>query len=432
MQYIPPFLCQIIDAVAFDGDPTVFQADWLAWKSDYEQYFERESDYSVSNDDAQIVQNLPPLLLQLDGAVEKALAKDCKADDLAQYAIDFFEAHDKFFEEREKQYFVSNPPLDRLLKVGVAHLQDKAELEAVLKRAPDAALAIDSIQDLYLDAREELPKELADGTVTGLKHAQKGMEILSEHDTDLTKEQLEEAVFELRAAGELLEHVPALFRKFEEERGSPIPILGPVLNVLRDEDDEDAWEYMLDEAWPSFIQLWESRQDGWLLEPDVAYDILTEAEQRIVRFSELVPDYPETEEEFWDNIYKLEDVFDQIRTQAMDLESLPSSAYWPEAQLLLNLLRGGAPLYAAHTLAGSILQGGDEVPDTVRSVGECLAAFVRQPEPLPLLQGLKTLLVDHELSKTTRPCASCGERMPLDARECPKCGAKVEELSVSG
>ena len=212
MQYIPPFLCHIIDAVAFDGDPSSLRDDWSTWKSEFEQYFERESDYSVSNDDAQIVQNLPPLLQQLDGAVEKAFERQCKADDLVQYAIDFFEAHDKFYEEREKQFFVQNPPLDRLLKVSVAHLQDQADLEAVLKRAPDAALAIDAIQNLYLDAREELPKELVDGTVQGLKHAQKGMDILSENDTELTTEQLEEALFELRSAGELLEHVPALFR----------------------------------------------------------------------------------------------------------------------------------------------------------------------------------------------------------------------------
>jgi hypothetical protein len=432
MQYIPPFLSQIIDATAFNGDATAFREDWLTWKSEFEQYFEREGDYNVSKDDAQVVQNLPPLLQQLDSAVEKAFEQQCKADDLVQYAIDFFEAHDKFFEEREKQYFVQNPPLDRLLKVGVAYLQDQATLEAVLKRAPDAALAIDAIQNLYLDAREELPEDLVEGTLNGLKRAQKGMEILSKNDTDLTKEQLEEAIFELRSAGELLEHVPALFRRFEEERGSPVPVMGPVLGMLRDEDDEDAWDYLLDEAWPAFIQLWQSRQDGWLLDPEVAYDLLIEADQSIIRFSDLLPDYPETEEEFWENVYRMEDVFEQIRTNAMDLESLPSSPYWPEAQLLLNLLRGGAPLYAAHSTADSIMQGGDEVPETIRKVGQNLAAFVREPEPLPLLQSLRVLLDDHEQSKTTKPCGSCGKRIPLDARECPECGTKVEELSVSG
>ncbi|MFA7482284.1 MAG: hypothetical protein WC314_17385 [Vulcanimicrobiota bacterium] len=432
MQYIPPFLSQIIDAVAFNGDPTDFRQDWLAWKSEYEQYFERESDYTVSNDDAQIVQNLPPLLEQLDAAVEKAFAGQSQADDLVQYAIDFFEAHDKFYEEREKQYFVQNPPLDRLLKVSVAYLQDRADLEALLKRAPDAALAVDAIQSLYLEAREELSKELVDGTVDGLTRAQKGFTILSDNDTALTREQVEEALFELRSAGELLEHVPALFRRFEEERGSPIPVMGPVLTVLREEDDEEAWEHLREDAWPSFVQLWESRQDGWLLEPELAYDLILEADQSIVRFSELLQDYPETEEDFWDNVFRMEDIFEQIRTSAMDLEALPSSTHWPEAQLLLNLLRGGAPLYAAHRLAGSMLQGGDEVPETIRALGRHLADFVRDPQPLPLLQGLRLLLDDLELSKTTRPCGSCGQRMPLEARQCPDCGAAVEELSISG
>ena len=160
MQYIPPFLSQIIDTVAFNGEPGEFEQDWLTWKAEFEQYFERESDYTVSNEDAQVVQNLPPLLQQLDAAVLKAFEGQCQAEDLVKYAIDFFEAHDKFYEEREKQYFVQTPPLDRLLKVSVAYLQDKADLEALLKRAPDAALAVDAIQNLYLDAREELPREL--------------------------------------------------------------------------------------------------------------------------------------------------------------------------------------------------------------------------------------------------------------------------------
>lgn len=432
MQYIPPFLSQIIDAVAFNGAPREFEEDWLAWKSEFEQYFERESDYTVSNEDAQITENLPHLLEQLSAAVDKAFCGECAADDLVQYAFDFFEAHDKFYEEREKQFFVQNPPLDRLLKASVAHLQGKAELDAVLKRAPDAALAVDAIQNLYLEAHEELPKELVDGTLDGLKRAQKGFEILSEHDENLTHEQLEEAIFELRSAGELLEHVPNLFRRFEEERGSPVPILGTVLGGLRDEDDEETWNYLVQEAWPAFIQLWQSRQDGWLLDPEVAYELLNEAEHSIYRFSELMVDYPETEEEFWENVYRLEEIFEQIRTNAMNLETLPSSPYWPEGQLLLNLLRGGAPIYAAHSLAGTIIQGGEEVPETIRTVGQCLVSFVKQPEPLPLLQGLKTLLEDHQLSQTTRPCAACNERMPLEARTCPNCGTKVEELSVSG
>lgn len=432
MQYIPPSLSQIIDAVAFQGQPQDFQSDWLAWKSEFDQYFERESDYSLSTDDAGIVGNIPHLLEQLEAAVQRAFEGERKADDLVQYTLDFFEAHDKFYEEREKQYFVQSPPLDRLLKVSVAYLQGQAGMDAVMKRAPDAALAVDALQELYLEAKDGLPEVIIEGTLDGLRRANKGFEMMARYDQEIPREVLEEAIFEIRSAGELLEHLPALFRRFEEEKGSSIPLLGPLLTVLREEDDEEQIEILREQAFPAFLELWESRQDGWLLDPEVAYEILGETEQCISHLSDLLSDYPETEEEFWETVERLEDLFLQIRDNALDLETLPSSPYWPEAQMLLNLLRGGAPLYAAHSLASAISEGREHVPVTVALLGDHLIAFLKHPEPLPLLRALKLIKEDLELSKTTRPCTACQERIPLEARKCEACGAEVEKLSVSG
>lgn len=432
MQYIPPFLSQIIDAVAFGHNPSELREDWTNWKQDFDDYYDRESDYTVSKEDAQIVQNIPPLLIQLELSVQRAFQGQCKADDLVKDAMDFFEAHDSFFEEREKQYFVQSPALDRLLKASVAHLQGRADQEALLKRAPDAALAVDAIHDLYLSAKEELPKELVDGTLEGFRRAQKGLDLLAQQEADIPKEVLEEAIFELKSAGELLEHLPNLFNRYDSEQGSAIPIIGPIINSLREEDDEEQFELLREEAWPAFIELWQSRQDGWMMEPQAAVELLPLAEQNLINLSELLELYPEQEDEFWDTVDQLEEIFEQIRENNLNIDGLPSSPYWPEAQLLLNLLRGGAPLYAAQSLAGSIQGGGSEIPPVVQSVGEALQAFLQEPDPVPLLHALKILKEDFELSKTTRPCLKCGFRMELQAKSCPECGAEVSELSVSG
>lgn len=432
MQYIPPFLSQIIDAVAFQGDPTEMREDWQNWKRDFEEYYQREGDYTLSEEDAQNTRNLPPLLEQLNARVEGAFAGQCPVDELVKCSIEFFEAHDSFFEEREKQYFVQNPALDRLLKASVAHLQGRCGAEAVLKRAPDAALAVNSIHDLYQSVREELPKELDQGSVEGFQRAQKAFEMLAECEDAIPTPLLEEAVFELRSAGELLEHLPNLFDRFEREVGSPIPILGPALNLLREEDTEDTFEHFQTQAWPAFAELWQGRQDGWMLNPVVAYELLGATEQELSNLAELLEVYPDQEDAFWDTVEHLEELFEQIQEHTMSVEELQSSPYWPETQLILNLLRGGAPLYAAHSLAGGIRESGGEAPEVIRSVGASLLAFVREPEPLPLLQALKELKVDFELSKTTRPCTNCGYRLPLDAKACQECGSEVEELSVSG
>ena len=150
MQYIPSFLCQIIDALAFRGDAGEWKTDWEAWKADFEKFYAAESDYTLSEDDFLRVQNLPSLLIQLEVSVTRAFEGTGLAEDLVKDTIDFLEAHDAFWKEREKQYFVPNPSIDRLLKVCVSCIQGTAEPEAVLKRVPDAALAVNSLHELYL------------------------------------------------------------------------------------------------------------------------------------------------------------------------------------------------------------------------------------------------------------------------------------------
>lgn len=432
MQYIPPFLSQIIDMVAFGREAGDLAEDWYAWKQDFSEYYERESDHSLSSEDATVIQNIPPLLEQLEGAVERAFDGECSPDDLVRYSVDFFEAHDSFFEEREKKYFVDSPALDRLLKVAIANLQGNADIQAVLKRAPDAAMAVAEIQTLYQDTREELPQVLVDGTVEGFKRAQKGLDMLAEIGEGLTREQLDEVTFEIRSAGELLEHVPNLFNRFQEEQGSPIPIIGPLINVLREADDEQQLSILREHAMPDFLSLWAGRQDGWMLDPDHAYELIGAADEAIVSLDDLLVVYPEREDDFWDTVEHLEELFFQFQDHTISTQELRSSSYWPEAQLVLNLLNGGAPHYAAQTIVQGI-RGGEPgtVPTVIQNLADCLSEFLEQPEPLPLLRALKILGDDFHLSRTTRPC-QCGARMPLEAKSCSVCGAQVEEFTISG
>ena len=168
------------------------------------------------------------------------------------------------------------------------------------------------------------------------------------------------------------------------------------------------------------------------MDPEVCYPLLGEAEKAIEQLHHQLEAYPREEESFWDSVDQLEDVFEQIQVNMMNLENLSSSPYWPEAQLLLNLLRGTAPLYAAHTLAGGIQQeSSTQLPPPVQTLGEALQVYLEQPEPLPLLQALKAILEDYESNKNTRPCSNCGARLPLEASKCEECGTKVE-LFVSG
>ncbi len=431
MQYLPSFLCQLIDAVAYKRDPAEFGEDWETWKEDFETYFERESDYSLSDEDGMVVQNVPHLLEQLDGLVGRSLKGENLLEELIKASVAFFDAHDKFYNERERLYFVQSAPIDRLLKASIAHLQGRAHIDAVHRREVDAALAVDVLHSIWQMARADLPEDFNRGTIDGFQRAQKGFHMLAEHPDAVPGPVLEEAVFEIKSAGELLEHLPNLMRRYQEQAGSMIPVIGELITSLRAKPDDDELITLLrEEAVPALLEMWDARQDGWMLEPSEAPGLLEDANHAIGLLSEQLETYPDNEDEFWQTVDNLEDLFLQFRDQTMSIEELRASPYWPEAQMLLNLLRGGAPRYAAYTFANGVKEG--DAPEVIKGLGKALEEYLKEPDPVILLEALQLLKQDQELNKTTRPCGACGVRIPLQAKTCPDCNAKVEEFSLSG
>lgn len=431
MQYLPSFLCHMIDAAAYRKEPAEYQEDWESWKSDFQSYFEREGDYALSDEDATVVENIPHLLSALTSSVERVLKGENALEDVIKDSVGFFDAHDKFYNERERLYFVQSAPLDRLLKACIACLQGRASSEAIHRREVDAALAVDVLHSMWQVARADLPENFNQGTIDGFRRAQKAFEILAQHPEEIPTEVVEEAVFELKSAGELLEHLPNLMHRYQDQLGSIIPVVGEVITSLRHRpDDEELVTILREESFPALLDMWDSRQDGWMLEPDVAASLLDETNQALSSLSELVEAYPDNEDEFWNTVELLEDLFTQIRDHTMQIEDLRASPYWPEAQMLLNMLRGGVPRYAAHTFAAGVKEG--DAPEVIKLIGRALEDYLKEADPLILLEALEALKQDQELNKTTRPCAACGVRIPLDAKKCHSCEAKVEEFSLSG
>jgi hypothetical protein len=185
MQYLPSFLCHLIDAAAYKKDPTEYQDDWENWKSDFQGYYERESDFALSDEDSRVVEDIPHLLQQLDSSVQRTMAGEQVLEDLVKNAVAFFDAHDKFYNERERLYFVQSAPLDRLLKASIAHLQGRAEHEAVHRREVDAALAVDVLHSMWQVAQADLPEDFNKGTINGFQRAQKGFHMLAEHPDEI-------------------------------------------------------------------------------------------------------------------------------------------------------------------------------------------------------------------------------------------------------
>lgn len=431
MQFIPPFLSRLIDSVAYQDPVEDSACEWSEWKENFERYYRLESDYALSDHDAETIASLPSLLLALEFEVEKALQARGSAEALTQSALAFFAAHDAFHDEREKQYFVEIPSIDRLLKVTVSFLQGRAAFEAIPSRIPLVESTTQSLQALLSSLRDELPEALVMGTEDGIQRASDGLKALSS-EADPGREVLEKALFELKSAGELLVHLPRLSRRFEDEAGSSIPIIGPILDLLRQNESLENVTRFREHEWPLFLQLWEARTDAWMLEPELAENLLHSTELEIEVINRLLESDSDDPDAFWDAVERLEDSFFQIRDNTLELAGLSASPFWPEAQLLLNLLRGGSSLYLARQVVQNIARGGEQVPSPVREVGQAVSSYLEDSDPLHLLRALQRLKIELESSKTTRVCPNCTIRIPLEAQSCEHCGVPIEQFTLSG
>ncbi len=169
-----------------------------------------------------------------------------------------------------------------------------------------------------------------------------------------------------------------------------------------------------------------------MLDPEVAGDLLQAADHEISFITEVASSYPQQEESFWDAVERLEEIFFRMRENTLDLHALSSSPYWPEAALMLNLLRGGASRYVAQSTAEGIARAGSQAPPVVREAGKLLSSFLEDSDPLTLLHALKLLHSDYEQSRNSRLCPGCGERIALEATGCSHCGKAIGEFSISG
>lgn len=416
MQPLPGFLCEFIDALAFQEELDEAQLEWENWKQQFTEFQDEESDYTLSQQDAAHQEELPYLLNNLEIAVSSALNGEGNVDLLLERSVEFFAVHDPYIAERRRPYFVRDTHIENLLKVCMCYLHGRAELAAVKKRT-EAARA--SLRTLELAPIEE--------SASLLSSAAQAIEAIEMVDSPAERKSLEASSLKLKdaigkweqAAGAVLGPVP------------DIPILGEALTLL-DRADYDRWESFCEQSWPDFVNFWEERQDGWLLRPDCYDEQLQQAELIVELLGQALESYGEDPAPVWESVNNLEAWFRELPSHQLNLANLALSPYAQEGQLAVNLMQGLCPGYAAQSLVNSIRAAGHDAPALVRDFAERLDSYLEEPEPLILLTALDTLIREVELSTNTVVCSDCQARMDLHQRVCPKCGAKVEFSTMSG
>jgi hypothetical protein len=390
VQPIDPLLVEIIDSV--DRGRTCQKAadHWTRRSSDYRRNIENESDYSLSEEEMHRIAELPKLLSELDKQVDLAKQGQCDSENLLGAGVVFFSRLSEMTTAREETFFVDIPVFDKLLCAGKAVLEGRAKPTAVTRRVPGVQKETEHLLELFRPHANSFPEEFRAIISEGFKTLSEAFQALQSFKAEPTEIILEQALVKLNKGGQMVARFPVAVRELQREQRRHIPVVGSLLETLEFDPSDEHLALLQNEGLPELLKLWDAKDDGWLLPPDEAETILDEASAALDHFEDSVPSFGQDPDAFWASVDRLEDAFEKIRAHSMPIQKLLDSSLGPEAALLLGLLDGGAPDYAARTAAQAMRAG--DVPDFITELADGLEDYLESKDKLILLEMVEMLL----------------------------------------
>ena len=390
MQPIDPNLIEIIDALNSQRSCTQSTTRWIGRSADYLKTITEESDYSLSETEAERIAQLPDLLAEVDHQVTLAASGEGNPEELLGASVRFHTRLSELTTDREETFFVPIPQIDKLLCAGKAVLEGRAAPLAVTRRIAPARAEMERIENLFTPHADSFPEEFQQTMERGFKLVETAFKSLEEYRANPGSEKLDQALAKLNQGGRMVANFPVAVREMQRENRRHIPVIGSLLETLEIDPTDEFVALLQNEGVPQLRAFWEEKDDGWLLPPQKAEAILDEVSSALEHFEQCATDYEHAPEQFWASVDALEAGFQKIRDNSMPVQDVLDSSLGPEAALLLSLLEGRAPDFAART-AMEAMRAGD-VPDFIDDLANGLEDYLESGDKIVLLEMLEMLL----------------------------------------
>lgn len=389
MQPIDPILVEIIDAVSSGRSCQKAIETWSLRSEEYRQTIGRESDYSLSEAEMARLLELPQLHSELDRQVALVEAGNSDPDTLMGSGIAFFARLSELTNDRQATFFVEIPEFDKLLCAGKAILEGRA-VEFAPQRLSAAKEERERIEALFSPHAESFPQDFQNGMKEGFVLMDEGLDELDRYTETRDPKAMSDALTKVNRGGQMIATFPIAVREMQMESRRHVPVIGSLLETLEVEPTDEYLALLRDEGLPELRTLWEEKDDGWLLPPTEAEPILAEVSAALDQFEQAVPSFRQAPEAFWQSVKRLEDAFRDVRSNSMPIQNILDSSLGPEASLVLALLEGKAPDYAAKTAIEAMRAG--EVPEFITEFADGLEEYLESRDKLVLLELLELLL----------------------------------------
>lgn len=390
VQPLDPVLVKLIDSVDL-GDPDRKSGErWLRRSAEYRSVIGLSSDYSLNEKEAERLAELPGLLNKLDQCVDASLQGGCDAETLLIASIRFFTRYSEMTADREETFFVEIPVFDQLLCAGKAVLENRAKPQAVSNRVEGCEKEADRLRALYSPHAQSFPEPFQKSMEEGFELLSGAIELFRAYGDTADLQTLDQALTKLNRGGQMVAVFPNTVREMQREHRRHIPLIGSLLETLEVDPSSEYLNLLQNEGLPELRQLWEEKDDGWLLSPDEAEPLLDEVSTALDEFEDAIPSFDSNPAVFWDAVNRLENGFKEIRAHSMPVQNVLDSSLGPEAALILALLEGKAPDYAAKTAIKAMRAG--EVPDFIIELADGLDEYLESKDKIVLLEMLQLLL----------------------------------------
>lgn len=392
MQPLPRLFVDILNHFGTDLFEEV-RLDWIDYRIQTEESLRVHSDFILSREDGLLQQNLPLQLAELDQMLSQ---EQLDTSLLMRRMVELAAGLETFYQARAREYFVAVPALDQLICAGIATLQKKAHEDAVARRLPLAALAVDELQRCFEDLKEGLPEEIRKAVFHGFQTVREGFALTEVWLEEPRDENLEQALFRCKGGGDLLSHLVHWLAEFDksDQKEAATPIIGPLFSLLDRDFSPEIVAHLRDEKLPELIEFWEESAATLPVYPELLealYEPIADTLSRLQDLLELDP----VESEVWRELEQLEGLFAELRSQKLPLEELLESSFGPEASLVVAALHGGVPDLVLANAAREMSTPG--APEAMVKLGSHLARYLEERDPLTLLLALTELAEAEQL-----------------------------------
>jgi hypothetical protein len=292
--------------------------------------------------------------------------------------------------DREETFFVEIPVFDQLLCAGKAVLEGRAKPQAVITRVEGCEKETDRLRALYSPHDQSFPEPFQKSMEEGFELLSGAFELLHSYEGDHNSQTLDLALTKLNRGGQIVAVFPNAVREMQREHRRHIPLIGSLLETLEVDPSAEYLDLLQSEGLPELRQLWEEKDDGWLLPPDEAEPLLEEVSSALDDLDDAVTSFRSNPAVFWSAVTRLETGFQEIRANSMPVQNVLDSSLGPEAALILALLEGKAPDYAAKTAVQAMRAG--DVPDFISELADGLEEYLESKDKIILLEMLQLLL----------------------------------------